>query len=65
MKSSIEAAMVRDLEDRATQARQRRDAYTRGCANYAEFDGKYWAFRDLARCIRDGEWEPLKQKATP
>lgn len=64
MMNQMESAMVRDLEERANQARQRRDAYTRGCANYAEMDGKYWAFRDLARSIRDGDWEPLKQKET-
>lgn len=60
MKSSIEAAVVRDLEDRAEHARSRRDAYVRGSVKYADFDGRYWAFKDLAKSIKVGEYDPIK-----
>jgi hypothetical protein len=60
MKTEAHASVVRDLEDRKTDAWRKKLRYLPGAALYAYFEGQEFAFRDLAKQIREGDYQPFK-----
>jgi len=56
----MEAQVVRDLEESKTDARRKKLRYLPGASLYAYFEGQEFAFRDLAKQIRQGDYQPLK-----
>lgn len=59
MKTEAHAEVVRDLEDRQKDARTKKLRYLPGTALFAFFEGQEFAFRDLAKQIRQGDYQPL------
>jgi hypothetical protein len=60
MRTETEAAIVRDLEERKMDARRKKLRYLPGASLYAYFEGQEYAFRDLAKQIREGDYQPTK-----
>lgn len=62
MKTEVEAAVVKDLQDREMNARTKKLRYLPGSALFAFFEGQQFAFRDLALQIREGDYQPIQAK---
>lgn len=62
MKTELEAAVVKDLQDREMDARTKKLRYLPGSALFAFFEGQQFAFRDLALQIREGDYKPIQAK---
>lgn len=62
MKTKLEAAVVKDLQDREMDARTKKLRYLPGSALFAFFEGQQFAFRDLALQIREGDYKPIQAK---
>lgn len=62
MKTEIEAAVVKDLQDRELDTRTKKLRYLPGSALFDFFEGQLFAFRDLALQIRQGDYQPIQAK---
>ena len=62
MKTDLEVAVVRDLQDRELDARTKKLRYLPGSSLFAFFEGQQFAFRDLALQIREGDYQPIQAK---
>lgn len=60
MRTETEAAIVRDLEERNMDARRKKLRYLPRDSLYAYFERQEYAFRDLEKQIREGDYQPLK-----
>ncbi len=59
MKSDLHSRVALELEEQAKHWQRRRDAYSHTSSHYAFADGQFFAFRDLAKSIRQGDFSPL------